>query len=112
MVRALTRRILLGQGYRVIDAPGSGDAFLLAEREPGRIHLLLTDVVMPTMNGRELYARLRKLRPDLKVLFMSGYTNDVIAGRGMLDPETRFIQKPFSAEVLLKAVRHALDGEV
>ena len=109
MVRDLARRILARKGYHVIDAPGGGDAYLLAERHQGAIHLLLTDVVMPKINGRELYERLRLQRPDLKVLFMSGYTDDVIAQRGILDPGTRFIHKPFSAEVLLKAVRRALD---
>jgi two-component system cell cycle sensor histidine kinase/response regulator CckA len=110
MVRALARRILSRHGYRVIDAPGGGDAFLLAEREPGPIDLLLTDVVMPKMNGRELYERLRAGRSGLKVVFMSGYTDDIIAQHGVLDPDMIFVQKPFAADVLLKAVRRALDS--
>ena len=110
MVRGLARRILSRNGYRVMDAPGGGDAFLLAEREPGRIDLLLTDVVMPKMNGRELYERLRTERRDLKVVFMSGYTDDIIAQHGLLDPDLIFVQKPFTADSLLRAVRRALDS--
>ena len=109
MVRNLARRILARHGYRVIEAAAGQDACSLAEREQSRVDLLLTDVVMPKMNGRELYERLRRQRPELKVLFMSGYAGDVMADRGILEPETRFMQKPFTAEMLLKAVRRALD---
>ncbi len=112
MVRDLARRILTRHGYQVIDAPGGGDAFLLAEREPGRIDLLLTDVVMPKMNGRELYDRLRQTRVELRVVFMSGYTDDIIAQHGVLDPDMTFVQKPFAARDLLKAVRQALDAKI
>ena len=109
MVRDLARRILTKHGYHVTDAASGGDAFLLAEQKDTRIDLLLTDVVMPRMNGRQLFERLDKLRPGLKVVFMSGYTDDIIAHHGVLDSEMVFVQKPFSSEALLKAVRRALD---
>jgi len=80
----------------------------VAGGHPGPIHLLLTDVVIPGMNGRELSERLRELRPDLKVLFISGYAADVIAHRGVLDPDVAFLRKPFSSEGLAVKVREVL----
>ncbi len=74
------------------------------------IHLLLADVIMPGMNGLELYERLREGRPTLKALFMSGYTEGVIGDQGVLAPSTRFIQKPFSVATLANTVREALDS--
>ena len=71
---------------------------------------MLTDVVMPGMNGRELWARIQKLQPDLKVLYMSGYTDDALADRGAAAPGALLVGKPFSADVLLQQVRAALDG--
>ena len=75
----------------------------------GKIDLLLTDVVMPNVNGRELYDQLLEIRPDLKVLFMSGYTEDIIAHHGVLEEGTPYIQKPFSLEALSRKVRQVLD---
>ncbi len=108
-VRRLAERILLGAGYRVLTATNGGDALLLCETHVGPIDLLLTDVVMPLMSGRSLAERLASLRPRLKVLYMSGYTDDAIAHHGVLAPGTRFLSKPFTAVELAGKVREALD---
>jgi len=105
----LGRQLLEMQGYRVLAAATPGEAIRLAEEHIGEIHLLLTDVVMPEMNGRELAKKLLSLYPGLKRLFMSGYTADVIAHHGVLDEEVHFIQKPFSLDALAAKVRDALD---
>jgi len=104
----LAKRILERLGYTVLESSTPGRAMDLAQEHAGEIHLLITDVVMPEMNGRELAERLQSLYPDLKVLFMSGYTADVIAHRGMLDAGVHFIQKPFSIRDLAINVREAL----
>ncbi len=97
-------------GYSVLSAGTPGQAEELCARHPGTIHVLLSDVVMPHMNGRDLQSRLRRLRPDLRVVFMSGYTADVLGGRGFVEPECPFIQKPFTAEALGAKIREALAG--
>ena len=102
-------QLLEMQGYRVLAASTPGEAIRLAEEHIGEIHLLLTDVVMPEMNGRELAKKLLSLYPGLKRLFMSGYTADVIAHHGVLDEGVQFIQKPFSLDALASRVREALD---
>jgi len=107
----LARMLLEGFGYRVLPAPTPGEAMRLAEEFAGKIHLLIADVVMPEMNGRELAANLTSRYPDLKRLFMSGYTADVIAHHGVLDQGVNFIQKPFSVQDLAAKVRDVLDGE-
>jgi PAS domain S-box-containing protein len=107
-VRNLAREVLRRQGYTVLSAKDGIEALNLAESHDGPVHLLLTDVVMPGMNGRELYARAAVLRPGLKVLFMSGYPEDVIAHRGVLDEGVRFVQKPFSVQSLAAKVRETL----
>jgi PAS domain S-box-containing protein len=105
-------RIMLERlGYRVLTAGSPGEAIRLAREEPGRIHLLVTDVVMPEMNGRDLADRLRPLNHDMKILFMSGYTANVVAHRGVLDGGVSFLQKPFSVSALAAKVRDVLDGE-
>jgi len=109
MVRGLAKRVLELQGYTVLEAVDGGRACLECSRHEGTIHLLLTDVIMPAMNGRELYETLRGMKPELKVLFMSGYTENVIAQHGVLDPGTPFIQKPFTIESLACKVREVLD---
>ena len=86
-----------------------GEAIRLAEEHAGEIHLLMTDVVMPEMNGRDLARNLLSLYPDLKRLFMSGYTANVIAHHGVLDEGVHFIQKPFSMNDLAAKIREALD---
>ncbi len=106
----VTKRMLEGQGYVVLAASTPGAAIQLAREHSGRIQLLLTDVVMPEMNGRTLAKNLLSISPDLKSLFMSGYTADVIAHQGVLAEGVNFVQKPFSALDLGTAVRKALDG--
>lgn len=110
MVRKLAMMILEGQGYKVIAAENGGHAMLLAESYQEVIHLLLSDVVMPVLNGKELHEKLKIRRPHLKALFMSGYTEDVIAHRGILDRGICFIQKPFTLEALARKIREVLDG--
>ncbi len=109
-VRTLTRRMLVSAGYQVITASNGGEALLECERYGGVIHLLLTDVVMPKMSGKDLVNRLAKLRPSLKALFMSGYTGDVTLHHGVTDEGVLFIAKPFNAQALLRKVRTVLDG--
>jgi PAS domain S-box-containing protein len=109
MLRDMAQKILERYGYRVLIA-GSGDECLQRlTTHDGPVHLLLTDVVMPEMNGRELYARLAPLRPDLKVLYMSGYTDNVILHHGVLEAGIDFIQKPFSVQGLASKIRLILD---
>jgi two-component system, cell cycle sensor histidine kinase and response regulator CckA len=105
----LGKTILEGLGYKVLAAATPGEAILLAEKHAGDIHLLMTDVVMPEMNGRDLAERLSSLYPSLKCLFMSGYTANVIAHHGILDEGVHFIQKPFSIKNLAAKVREVLD---
>ncbi len=111
-VRRLTRTILENQGYTVLEAKNGGEALLLCEQHPGDIHLLISDVVMPGMSGPQLVERLLRLRPSLRFLYVSGYTDDAIVHHGMLDPETPFLQKPFSAEGLARMVREVLESRV
>jgi CheY-like chemotaxis protein len=107
-VLKLGRMILEGLGYRVLAAAGPDEALALSRTHAGRIHLLITDVVMPEMNGRDLAARLKTETPDLKVLFMSGYTADIITERGGLADKVHFVQKPFSRQDLAVKVAEAL----
>jgi len=108
-VRDLAREILEVSGYTVLQACDPLEAVVMAERHPGPIHLLLTDVIMPRQSGRALVERLRPLRPEMQVLYMSGYTNEAIVRHGVLDPDTLFIQKPFTPDALGHRVRAALD---
>jgi two-component system, cell cycle sensor histidine kinase and response regulator CckA len=98
-------------GYNVLAASTPGEAIRLAEANAGAIRLLLTDVIMPEMNGMELAKNLLSLYPHFKLLFMSGYTANVIASQGVLDPSINFIQKPFSMKALSQKVRDALDSD-
>jgi PAS domain S-box-containing protein len=109
LLRVLTCALLENNGYEVIAAENGIEAVKLAERCDRPIHLLLTDVVMPGMNGRELADRLAVKRPDMKVLYMSGYTNDAIVHHGVLDPKLSFLQKPFSQKALTHKLREVLD---
>jgi two-component system, cell cycle sensor histidine kinase and response regulator CckA len=108
-VRSLVRRGLVRAGYRVLEAASGTAAIRLFEAENGAIDLLLTDVVMPQMGGRELAAELRARRPDLRVLFMSGYAEHEIARRGVLEPGMFFLEKPFGPQGLQRMVREVLD---
>jgi CheY-like chemotaxis protein len=106
-VRKYAVAVLQAKGYRVISANHAAEALLSCERDP--IDLVLTDVIMPNMSGRELVDQLRNRRPGIQVLFMSGYTGNIIEHHGVLDQLENFIQKPFSAEDLAAKVRSVLD---
>jgi PAS domain S-box-containing protein len=108
-VRALAREILRLSGYSVIEARHAREALLLSEAHRGPIHLMLTDVMMPGMSGGELARRLRTQRPATRVLYMSGYTDDAIFRRGVLEGDIPFLQKPFTAAALSRKVREVLD---
>jgi two-component system, cell cycle sensor histidine kinase and response regulator CckA len=107
-VRNLVEKLLAMQGYTVLVAASPSEALQLCEKERRRIDLLLTDVVMPDMSGRELARRLEPSRPEMRVLYMSGYTEDAIGRHGVLDPEIAFLQKPFSPDALARKVREGL----
>jgi two-component system cell cycle sensor histidine kinase/response regulator CckA len=110
LVRALTRKLLCEAGYHVLEAESSEAALALAERHSATIHLLLTDVVMPRMGGRQFADQLCARRPETKVLFMSGYTNDSIIRHGLVDSAVELLQKPFTRVALLRRVRGLLDA--
>jgi len=109
-VRALAMNILSSCGYRMIEATNGKDALLLAEKEPGPIHLLISDVVMPHLGGRALAEQVISKRPECRTLFLSGYTDDAIIRHGVLGAEFAFLQKPFSPSTLAQKVRSVLDG--
>ena len=108
-VRALARAILQHNGYKVLEAASGGEALLICEQCQDQIHLLATDVVMPVMSGRELVEKALPLRPEMKVLFMSGYMDDAIVRHGLVDSIVPFLQKPYTPSTLAKKVREVLD---
>jgi two-component system, cell cycle sensor histidine kinase and response regulator CckA len=109
-VRSLAARVLAQQGYKVIEACDGQQALEIAERCAGEIHLLFSDIMMPRISGLELAERLRRSRPGIKVLLMSGYTGDVVAQGGALNPSIPFLQKPFTPRTLALKVRETLDA--
>ena len=109
-VRGLAGEVLEGNGYTVLAARHSKDAFLASGRQEGSIHLLVTDVVMPGLSGRELAERLASSRPTMKVLYISGYTDDAVVRHGVLVEGAAFLQKPFTPDMLLRKVREVLDA--
>ena len=108
-MREIARQILERQGYLTL-AAANGEQALGVAFGHDRIHLTITDVVMPQMSGRELAERLARVRPEMKVLYMSGYTDDATVRLALLDKQVAFIQKPFAADALARKVRDTLDA--
>jgi CheY-like chemotaxis protein len=109
-LRELTRTILANHGYTVLLAGDGAEALGVASQHQGPIHLLLTDVIMPSMGGRELSERLASLRPEMKVLYVSGYTDATIVRHGVLEAGLKILPKPFTKKALVRKVREILDG--
>jgi CheY-like chemotaxis protein len=107
-VRRLGRRILEGAGYRILEAADGAEALAVAEAWQGDFDLVITDVIMPAMSGQVLSAQLRDRSPNLRILYVSGYTDDAILQHGQLLPNTGFLQKPFTPSSLIQRVQHAL----
>jgi CheY-like chemotaxis protein len=110
-VRRLSRTVLEAHGYVVLEADNGDAALRVAGTETRPIHLVVTDVVMPGMSGRALWDRLRAQRPETRVLFMSGYTDETIEGHGILEPGNPFLPKPFTPDRLVEKVREVLDAD-
>jgi CheY-like chemotaxis protein/two-component sensor histidine kinase len=108
-VRKLARTILQDNGYTVVEAESGDQARAISGQHEGRIQLMLTDVIMPGTSGRELAQSVATSRPEMRVLYMSGYTDDAIVHHGILDAKTPFIQKPFTPDSLLRKIRNVLD---
>jgi CheY-like chemotaxis protein len=111
VVRELTRTILKRQGYTVLEAYDGAEALRVDEQYAGRIDLLVTDVMMPRMNGRQLAEQLLLRRPDVQVLYVSGHTEDTLVQQGVLKASATFLQKPFTSTVLVRTVREVLDRQ-
>jgi CheY-like chemotaxis protein len=108
-LRKVTSSLLQSSGYKVLEAENGAAAIDISHRYQGTIALLLSDVIMPGKSGPDLAIDVRRYLPDLKVLYVSGYTEDIIAHQGVLDPGTTLLSKPFSKEALLTTVRGVLD---
>jgi CheY-like chemotaxis protein len=111
VVRTLARTVLTNAGYKVLEARRGEEALLLAEKYPGTLHLAVSDMIMPGMNGLELARRLAVLKPDLRTIYMSGYTDTSILDEGILGSDTPFLSKPFTPGALLRKVREVLDSK-
>lgn len=108
MVRVITREVLEGLGYNILEAEDGEEAMQTASRYKGTIDVLLTDVIMPKMNGKVLALKLSELRPGVKVLFMSGYNDDIVSDRGVLNEDVHYLHKPFSPSQIAKKLREVL----
>ncbi|RLC26552.1 MAG: hybrid sensor histidine kinase/response regulator, partial [Deltaproteobacteria bacterium] len=109
LLRNFAQKALQGYGYRVLDAENGEDALMLCKEHDGQIDLMITDVVMPKMGGREAAKRLQPLNPQMKVIYMSGYTDNAIVHHGVLEPGLHFLEKPFTPKGLVCKVRKVLD---
>jgi two-component system cell cycle sensor histidine kinase/response regulator CckA len=110
LVRQIARRILQSHGYTVLEARNGNEALQILKQQRGPIDLMLTDLVMPGLNGRELASRLTSRYPEMKVLFMSGYVDNGVMDKNMAGPGLVYIQKPFEAHALARKVRELLDS--
>ena len=110
-IREALLRVLTGNGYRVIEASNGGEALRRAQEEEGPIHLMLSDVMMPGIGGKELVQRLMVTRPQTRIILMSGYTDDDLLRRELGDARYVFLQKPFAARQAVAAVRDLLDAD-
>jgi CheY-like chemotaxis protein len=109
-VRTLLCSILQKQGYTILHAKNGGEGLLVCEQYVGKIHLMMTDVIMPAMSGGDLANRVQGIRPEMRVLFMSGYTDTAIVHHGVLAPGTAFLEKPFTPLTVARKVREVLEG--
>jgi len=112
MVRNLICQALRKYGYQVVEAASGSEALLVCEQHPGPIPLVIADVVMPQISGPELAVRLQQMRAELRVLYVSGYTDDAVVRHGLLDSARFFLQKPFTPSVLAHKVREVLDQQM
>ena len=110
VVRNLVRDILTDKGYNVLETDSGKEAIAICGTYSGPIHLLFSDVIMPNISGTELRDQLINLRPDIKVLFMSGYTDESISHSGILDSDSSFIEKPFTPDALARKVREVIES--
>jgi two-component system cell cycle sensor histidine kinase/response regulator CckA len=112
LLRELTREVLVGLGYEVLDAPSGRAALEAAVLHRGPVHLLITDLLLPGMNGQDLWQTFAQLHPETRVLFISGYGDVAIVKRGIISPGTPILSKPFHMAALAEKVREVLDASV